>query len=97
MTQSGYIFPCENNGDCRKLTFEKMGADWSDSYPKNGVIQVNTVGKHGIPQWRGKYKCCTQCHLPLNQAEAAKANKLLGNKLTDMKPDDDFLGLLDEF
>ena len=95
---SEYVFPCKSNGKCRQLTFERMGLEWSGNYPKNGVIQVTTVSeKFGIPQWQGKYKCCTECHLPLNQAEAAKANKLLDNKLEDMKPDDDFLETLNGF
>lgn len=94
---SGYVYPCENDGDCRKLMFQELGLEWSDGYPENGVVQVTTVGKFDIPQWRGKYKCCTQCHLPLNMAEAAKANKLLGNKLEEMKPDDDFLEMLSDF
>lgn len=92
---SEYVFPCKSNGQCRKLMFESKGWEWSDSYPKNGVVQVITNSeKFDIPQWRGKYKCCTQCHLPLNQAEAAKANRFLGNKLEDVKIDADFMELL---
>lgn len=95
---SEYVFPCKTEGNCRKLDFESYGWEWSDSYPKNGVIQVITSTEpHNIPQWRGKYKCCTLCHLPLNSAEAAKANKLLGYKLEDVKPDDNFLELLNGF
>lgn len=94
---SEYVFPCKSNGQCRQLMFNEHGWEWSEGYPKNGVVQVTTVGKFDIPQWRGKYKCCTQCHLPLNQAEAARANKLLGNKLEDVKIDDDFMELLNGF
>lgn len=75
--------------------FESHGWEIPDGYPRNGVIQVITSSeKFDIPQWRGKYKCCTQCHLPLNQAEAAKANRFLGNKLEDVKIDADFMELL---
>lgn len=89
-----YVFPCKTLGKCRQLMFEEHGWVWSDTNPRNGVIQVVTSGKHDIPQWRGKYKCCTQCHLPLNLAEAEKANRFLGHKLEDVKIDDDFLELL---
>ena len=95
---SEYVYPCENAGDCRKLMFESYGWEWSDKYPENGVVQVITSKEpYNIPQWRGKYKCCTQCHLPINLAEAAKANKLLGYKLEDVKPDNDFLETLNGF
>lgn len=93
-----YVYPCKTGGKCAQLHYEKMGWDFASFIPRNGVIQVTTIAqKFDIPQWRGSYKCCTQCHLPLNLAEAEKANRFLDNKLEDVKIDDDFMELLDGF
>ena len=93
-----YVYACSTGGKCRQIMFEENGFPWDHRYPTNGVIQVITTSeKFNIPQWRGSYKCCTHCHLPLNLAEAAKANKLLGYKLEDVKPDNSFLELLNGF
>jgi hypothetical protein len=79
--------------------FEEMGLTWSDTYPKHGSIRVETDSPMGFPVHRGNYKCCTKCHLPLNKAESAKANKLYGNgsALDIPEPDKDFLELLNGF
>ncbi len=91
---SDYIFPCKTTGKCRQLMFKEHGWDWSDSYPKFGGIRLERLTEYGFYQGLGNYKCCTQCHLPLNQAEATRVNKLLGNRLDDIIIDDDFLELL---
>lgn len=96
--EAEYVYPCKTGGKCRQLMFEENGWNWSYNYPTNGVVQVTTIAqKFDIPQWRGSYKCCTQCHLPLNLAEAEKANRFLDNKLEDVKIDDDFMELLNGF
>ncbi len=78
--------------------FQQMGLAWYESYPKNGVIQVITDSPMGFPQHRGSYKCCTHCHLPLNQAESVLANKLHGITAKDIPdPDEEFLRILSEF
>lgn len=93
-----FITPCKSGGKCRQIKFEQLNLNWSYNYPDHGVIQIITSSeKHDIPQWRGKYKCCTLCHLPLNLAEAEKANRFLGKKLEDVKIDDDFMDLLNGF
>lgn len=93
-----YLQPCKNEGDCRKLMFEDMGITWQDYYPKFGHITVITDSPMGFPVNRGQFRCCTQCHLPLNRAEAALANKLYGFTTADIPlPDDDFMRLLNEF
>lgn len=90
-----FITPCKNGGKCRQLMFEELNQNIPFDYPKHGSITVITTSeKHDIPQWRGRYKCCTLCHLPLNLAEAEKANRFLGKKLDDVKIDDDFMELL---
>lgn len=92
-----YVTPCKNNGNCRRLMFEDMGLKWGD-YPSHGWFRLDAISeKHKIPQYIGKYKCCTQCHLPINLAEAARANKLLGFTLEELKPDDEFMELLNGF
>lgn len=95
----GYIFPCPNSGKCRQFHFEKMGFKWV-SYPHDyGTIRIERDTVYGFKTYVGSFKCCTSgdCHLPLNQAEASKLNKLLGNELKDIEVDDDFLELLNEF
>lgn len=95
-----YIYPCKTLGKCGQNAYEARGGTGWDALnaPKNGVTQVTTIAeKYDIPQWRGSYKCCTLCHLPLNLAEAEKANRLLDNKLEDVKIDDDFMELLNGF
>lgn len=89
-----YIYPCKTGGKCQQHLFESYGIPWRDSYPKNGVIGIWTDKGYGFDSFRGRYKCCTQCHLPLNQLEATKANKLLGNKLEEVVFDDEFMELL---
>lgn len=93
-----YIHPCKTEGKCRQLMFQTNGWAWYESYPKNGVIQVITDSPMGFPVHRGSYKCCTHCHLPLNQAESVKANNLYGLSTKDIaEPDDEFMRLLNEF
>lgn len=92
-----YIYACKTEGKCRQLLFEKEGWEWPFNSPRHGTVQVRIDSKFGFQKHVGSYKCCTQCHLPLNAAESIKANKLYGNKLEDEKFDDDFLGVLDEF
>jgi hypothetical protein len=93
-----YIHPCKTEGKCQQLEFQDMGLPWYESYPKNGVIRVETDSPMGFPVWRGNYKCCTKCHLPLNQAESVKANALYGLTTKDIEePDEDFMRLLNEF
>ena len=92
-----YLYPCKTEGKCRQLMFEESGFAWYDSYPKFGKINVVTDSPMGFPVNRGSYKCCTQCHLPLNQAESVLANKLYGISLKDAEPDDDFMRILSGF
>lgn len=93
-----YIYPCKNEGKCRQLMFEGMGLSWSDTYPKFGKINVTTDSPMGIPVYRGNYKCCTQCHLPLDRAESETANKLYGITAKDIpEPDAEFMRILSGF
>lgn len=92
-----YLYPCKTGGKCRQLMFEKEGWDWPFNSPRHGTYQVWIDSKFGFQKHVGSYKCCTQCHLPLNKAESIKANKLYGYTLEDDKPDDEFLELLDGF
>ena len=89
-----YIYPCKNEGKCRQLEFQKMGLAWYESYPKHGVVQVRIDSKFGFEKFVGRYKCCTQCHLPLNRTESIKANKLHGYTLEEEPEDTEFLELL---
>jgi hypothetical protein len=77
--------------------FKDMGLAWYESYPKNGVCNVWTDKGYGFESFRGSYKCCTGCHLPLNQQEATEANKLYGYSLEEEVFDDDFMELLNGF
>lgn len=78
--------------------FEEYGIEWLDTFRKYGVVQVHSKSAHG--DWTNKvaeFKCCTQCHLPVDQAEATKINKLLGLDLDTVEIDDDFMELLNDF
>lgn len=92
-----YIFPCKNEGRCRQIMFQENNLAWYDSYPKFGKINVVTDSPMGFPVHRGSYKCCTQCHLPLDGIESALANRLYGISAKDIEIDDDFLKVLNEF
>ena len=88
-----YIYKCPTDGQCRRKTFERNGIPWKPEYQRTGNKHFYTESPHGIPL-EYSYKCCTQCHLPINLAEAIRINKLLGHKLEDEKLDDDFMELL---
>lgn len=93
-----YIYPCKNNGRCRQLKFEEWGMNWETYHSDHGTVHVYSDSKHG--DWVNRlasFKCCTSCHLPVNQAEATRINKLLGLELAEVKIDDDFLELLNDF
>lgn len=93
-----YQYPCPTEGKCRQLLFQKNGLAWYDSYPKFGHVTVITDSPMGFPVNRGQFRCCTQCHLPLNRAEADIANKLYGLTTANIEePDDAFMELLNEF
>lgn len=92
-----YIYPCKNNGDCRKLLYEEQGWNWDTGYPPYGVVHVTEMTVHGFEVTRAGFKCCTQCHLPINQAEATRVNRELGLDIVDVEIDDDFMELLNEF
>lgn len=94
-----YIFPCKTGGKCRQIMFQENGLPWYESYPKFGKVNVITDSYMGFPVHRGSYKCCTQCHLPLDQAESVLANKLWGTGTAKdiPEPDKDFLELLNGF
>jgi len=90
-----YIYPCKNNGKCRQLKFEEWGMNWETFNSDHGVVHIYKDSAHG--SWDNKiasFKCCTQCHLPINQAEATRINRELGFELAEVKIDDDFLELL---
>lgn len=96
-----YIYPCKNNGKCRQLKFEEWGMKWVTYAHDYGTVQVYSDSKHG--DWTNRiasFKCCTSCHLPINQAEATRINKELGLSLEDITDDtfdDDFLEALNDF
>lgn len=93
-----YIFPCKNNGKCRQLYFEEMGFKWVTYSHDYGTVQVYSDSKHG--KWDNRianFKCCTGCHLPINQTEATRINRELGLELAEIVIDDDFLELLNDF
>jgi|SRR5213595_2204003 len=88
--KAGYLFPCPTKGRCARIAFEEVDWEWDDSYP--------SFGNFNIRDEEGKslfyFKCCTNCHKPLNQEQATKVNAFLGNTLEELKIDDDFLELL---
>lgn len=93
-----YIFPCKTNGRCRQLYFEDMGFKWVTYSHDYGTVHIFSDSKHGA--WVNKvaqFKCCTKCHLPINQAEATRINKELGLTLAEVVIDDDFMELLNDF
>lgn len=77
--------------------FEEQGFKWETYACDHGVVNLDRPNEHGWTTRIGSYKCCTQCHLPINQAEATRVNKLLGFELAEIKVDDDFLELLNDF
>jgi len=80
---SGYVFPCKTNGNCRKELMEAYD------------IRIPFYVTHGTKRIFGvKFKCCTQCHLPVSKREADWLNKELGYSLNDIEIDSDFLDLL---
>lgn len=92
-----YVYPCTTKGRCKHIEWGKWGKVYPDYGIKHGVVNVWVDSPHGFEVFKGAYKCCIGCHLPLNQAEATLANKLLGNSLEDEKPDLEFLELLNGF
>lgn len=92
-----YLYPCKTQGKCRENMFTAQGWTIPLTAPKNGTVQVYVDTKFGFQKHVGHYKCCTQCHAPLNQVEANKANRLHGYTLDNDKPDDDFLEVLNGF
>jgi hypothetical protein len=95
---SSYLFPCKNNGRCRQLKFEEWGMKWNTYAHDYGSVNIFQDSAYG--DWDNKiasFKCCTQCHLPINQVEATRINRLLGYELTEVEVDDDFLELLNDF
>lgn len=95
-----YIFPCKTNGDCRKQKFEEWGMKWITYATDFGVVHIYKDSAHG--SWDNRiasFKCCTQCHLPINQAEATRINRELGFELVASNDDydDDFLAALNDF
>lgn len=94
---TSYVFPCKNNGRCRQMMYEEQGWNWTGHYPKYGVVHLYEETKFGFETFRAGYHCCTQCHLPVDQAEATKLNTLLGFKLDEVVIDDEFLELLNDF
>ncbi len=95
-----YIFPCKNNGKCRQLHFEEMGFKWVTYETDHGVVHIYKDSAYG--KWDNRiasFKCCTQCNLPVNQAEATRINKELGLAVdtSEEQYDDDFLAALNDF
>ena len=78
-----YQFPCPTDGQCRKLLFERYG--WNVKiYSLWGYKRIFGV----------RYRCCTQCHLPLNKKVADWLNQELGYTSDDIEIDKDFMELL---
>lgn len=77
-----YQFPCPTDGQCRAILMADIKG-WKQYVP------YGTKRLFGV-----KFKCCIQCHLPLNKREADRLNKELGYSLDDIKIDPDFLDLL---
>lgn len=95
-----YIFPCKNSGQCRQIYFEQMGFKWETYYSDHGVVHVYSDKEYS--QWEnrlGSFTCCVKCHLPYNQAEATRINKILGLTIdtSNNEFDDDFLAALNDF
>lgn len=82
---TGYVFPCKTNGRCRQLLLEK-------AFPNTWIERSVTYGTKRI--FGVKFKCCTQCHLPVSKREAEWLNKELGYSLSDIVIDPTFLDLL---
>lgn len=79
----GYVFPCKTNGQCLALLFESYG--W----------HIRIYSSVGYRRMFGvKYRCCTQCHLPINKRESDWLNKELGYTPNDIDIDPNFLDLL---
>lgn len=80
---AGYVFPCKTNGQCARLMYERYG--WNVKiYSLWGTKRI-----YGV-----KFKCCTQCHLPVSKREAERLNKELGYTPNDIEIEPDFLDLL---
>lgn len=81
---SGYVFHCENNGNCREMQFREWGFKWPHKTFISGERRIFGV----------KFKCCTWCHLPVSKREADRLNKELGYTPDDIEIDSDFLDML---
>lgn len=81
---AGYVFPCKNNGHCRKLLMEE-----AFDKPWREYVTHGTKRMFGI-----RFKCCTQCHLPVSKREAEWLNRELGYTPNDIEIDSNFLELL---
>jgi hypothetical protein len=77
---------------------EEMGIKWETfpwDYGTKYIYDETDTSKFRPPI--AEYKCCTKCHLPFDQAEATRINKLLGNELNEEPIDEDFLEILNDF
>lgn len=93
-----YLYPCKNNGRCRELKFQAWGMKWVTYEHDYGVVHIYSKSEYG--DWSDRtnsFKCCTSCHLPINQAEATRINRELGLSLKEVEIDDDFMELLNDF
>ena len=67
-----------------------MGFKWVTYSHDYGTVQVYSDSKHGAWDNRiANFKCCTGCHLPINQTEATRINRELGLELAAVEVDDD--------
>lgn len=93
-----YIYPCKTDGRCRQLKFEEWGMKWETFSHDYGTVHIYRDSAHG--NWSNRvasFKCCTSCHLPINQAEATRINRELGLELKEVEIDDEFMELLNDF
>lgn len=86
---------CPTDGRCRELMFDKHGID------KRGLDfgpGTKTALKDEPVFSELRYKCCSDCHLPVNQQEAARINRWLGVSASEivLELDDDFLNALEK-
>jgi hypothetical protein len=82
-TATSYVHACSNAGRCRQLIFESHGYVWKPFWidPETGVTHSTGIG-YGLSKVNDiKFKCCIQCHKPVNAFEAIDLNKKLGFEL----------------
>lgn len=70
--------------------FLQLGLKATGYFPPHGIKTAVKFHHGNVPDIK-HYKCCTQCHLPLNGNEAGKINAWLGYESEKVIVDASFL------